>query len=73
MSKQTAVEWLFHKLWDKPRDKFEWYALLSQAKAIEQHQIEEAWTDSMYDNDYEHTHLHASTQYYLDKYSGGEQ
>ena len=29
----TAVEWLFEKLWDEPKDKFTWYAL--RQKAIE--------------------------------------
>jgi len=32
---QTAVEWLFEKLWDEPKDKFTWYALRSQAKKME--------------------------------------
>jgi hypothetical protein len=27
----TAVEWLFEKLWDEPKDKFTWYALREKA------------------------------------------
>ena len=30
--KQTAVEWLFEKLWNTDKDKFTWYAILKQAK-----------------------------------------
>jgi len=28
----TAVQWLFEKLWDTPKDKFTWYALLKEAE-----------------------------------------
>ena len=41
--KQTAVEWLFEKLWNTDKDKFTWYAILKQAKAIEKQQIVDAW------------------------------
>jgi hypothetical protein len=40
--KQTAVEWLFRQLWDEPKDKFTWYAILKQAKAMEKQQIMDA-------------------------------
>jgi hypothetical protein len=40
---QTAVEWLFRQLWDEPKDKFTWYAILKQAKAMEKEQIIETW------------------------------
>ena len=36
---KTAVEWLFEKLWDEPKDKFTWYALIEQAKQMEKEQI----------------------------------
>jgi hypothetical protein len=39
MSKQTAVKWLFEQLWEEPKDKFTWYALLKQAKEMEKEQI----------------------------------
>ena len=28
MSKQNSVEFLFEKLWDTPKDKFEWNSIL---------------------------------------------
>ena len=40
--KQTAVEWLFEKIWNTDKDKFTWYAILKQAKAMEKEQIIEA-------------------------------
>jgi tRNA nucleotidyltransferase/poly(A) polymerase len=38
MKKQTAVEWLFRKLWDEPKDKLTWYALLKLAKEMDKEQ-----------------------------------
>ena len=49
--KQTAVEWLFHKLWDEPKDKFTWYSLLKKAKEMEREQIEDAFQDGKWDWD----------------------
>ena len=40
--KQTAVEWLFEKLWNTDKDKFTWYAILKQAKAMEKEQMRNA-------------------------------
>jgi uncharacterized protein YbaA (DUF1428 family) len=45
MKNQTAVDWLFRKLWDEPQDKFTWYALLQEAKAMEKEQIESAFVE----------------------------
>jgi len=39
---QTSTEWLFQKLWDTPKDKFTWYAILEQAKEMEKQQIIDA-------------------------------
>ena len=33
-NKQTSVEQLFHKLWDTPKDKFTWYAILKEHIAM---------------------------------------
>jgi hypothetical protein len=43
MSKQTATEWLFKKLWDEPKDKLTWYAILKQAEEMFEEQITDAW------------------------------
>jgi hypothetical protein len=41
--KQTAVEWLIEQLWEEPKDKFTWNAILSKAKEMEKEQLENAW------------------------------
>ena len=41
--KNTATEWLFEKLWDSPKDKLTWNALLEEAKYIEKEQIQIAY------------------------------
>jgi hypothetical protein len=40
--KQTAVDWLFSRLWDTPKDKLEWHSILKEAKQKEKMQIEAA-------------------------------
>jgi hypothetical protein len=42
MSKQTATEWLFKKLFDEPKDKLTWYAILNQAEEMFEEQIIDA-------------------------------
>lgn len=36
--KQCATEWLFQKLWDTPKDRLTWHAILEQAKEMEKTQ-----------------------------------
>ena len=43
MKQQTATEWLFKQLWDEPRDKFTWNAILSKAEEMEQEQKQKEW------------------------------
>jgi hypothetical protein len=37
--KQTATEFLFEKLWETPKDKLTWNAILEQAKEMEKNNI----------------------------------
>lgn len=53
----TATQWLFEKLWDTPKDKFEWYAILKEAEDKFQYQIEDAYETS-------HISMMTSKQYY---------
>ena len=60
--KQTAVEWLFEKLWNTDKDKFTWYAILNQAKAMEKEQMKNAscpyiggWEDDEFEHWYNET------------------
>ena len=43
--KQTATEWLFKQLWDEPRDKFTWNAILIKAEEMEKEQIMDAFLE----------------------------
>jgi hypothetical protein len=43
MEKETATEWLFKQLWEEPKDKFTWNAILSKAKEMEKEKLENAW------------------------------
>jgi hypothetical protein len=47
-NKQTSVEQLFHKLWDTPKDKFTWYAILEDHMAIHKEEIIDAANKLLY-------------------------
>ena len=40
--KQTAVDYLFQELWDRPKDKMVWFYIFEKAKQMEKQQIIEA-------------------------------
>jgi hypothetical protein len=42
---ETATQWIFDKLWDEPKDKLTWYAILQQAKAMEKEQMMDAFVE----------------------------
>jgi hypothetical protein len=48
--KQTATEWLFEKLWETPKDKLTWNAILEQAKEMEKQQMKDATLDNVTTN-----------------------
>ena len=66
MEKETATEWLFDKLWDEPRDKFNWFVLLKQAEKMEKEQIIDAYQQG-YNNAYFNNPL-SKEQYYQDTF-----
>jgi len=41
----TPTQWLFKNLWDAPKDKLTWYAMLRQAEEMQQEVIEQAYFD----------------------------
>ena len=45
MEKETATEWLFKQLWEEPKDKFTWNAILIKAKAMEKEQMDKISED----------------------------
>jgi len=50
MEKETATEWLFKQLWDEPKDKFTWNAILSKAKAMEKEQMINSFVECRKEN-----------------------
>lgn len=74
-NKQSSVESLFQKLWDTPKDKFTWYAILEEHKAIHQEEIERAYYEGIVivmskpDDDM----LQLSQQYYNETFNNDEQ
>lgn len=62
--KQTAVDWLFQELWDRPKDKFTWHGILKDAKEREKEQIKNAFTEGEHQQGYE---LEAE-EYYKETY-----
>ena len=59
---KTSTQWLFEKLWDEPKDKLTWYAILQQAKEMEKEQIIQAFNDNLLDG------LQVGEQYYTETY-----
>ena len=45
--KQTAVDYLFEKLWDEPKDKLVWQHYLEKAKEMEKEQIINAYDEGI--------------------------
>jgi len=43
----TAVDWLFRKLWDQPKDKITWWEILDKAKEMEKEQHGKTWDDAI--------------------------
>jgi hypothetical protein len=60
---KTSTEWLFEKLWDEPKDKLTWYAILEQAKEMEKEEIIKFANDYL-DDDADLT----AEQYYKEVY-----
>ena len=50
-NRQSAVDWLFQELWETPKDKLNWYAILSKAKEMEKQQILDAVNATIFDDD----------------------
>jgi hypothetical protein len=65
-TKTTAVEYLFEKLWESPKDKLTWNAILEQAKQMEKEQIENAYIQGFAECDA--TGIMDVEQYYKKKY-----
>ena len=67
---ETAVDWLFQKLWDNPKDKLTWYKFLIDAKEMERKQIKEAYKDGSRDLEIQYSDVGEinSEKYYQETY-----
>ena len=70
-NKQTSVEQLFHKLWDTPKDKFTWYAILEDHMVIHKEEIIDAANKLLYHGTGPGNT--AAEQYYNETYGDPEQ
>jgi hypothetical protein len=62
---QTSVDFLFEKLWDTPKDKFEWNAILERAKTLHSLEILSAFVTGELDaSDYNDGVNNAEEVYY---------
>jgi hypothetical protein len=62
--KQTAVEYLFEKLWGIHKDKFTWQMILNEAKKKEKRQILDAYSSGEHQQGFESE----AEQYYNETY-----
>jgi len=46
---KTAVDWLFNKLWEEPKDRIIWQSIFEKAKAMEKEQIKNAYGQGVAD------------------------
>ena len=65
MEKETATEWLFKQLWEEPKDKFTWNAILDKAKEMEKEQIIDAYAQGFIESEVMDK---GAEQYYNQKY-----
>ena len=72
-NKQSSVEWLFQKLWETPKDKLNWYAILKQAKEMHKEEIVDAHIEGQRVFD-KHPHTQwtndQAEQYYNETFGG---
>lgn len=68
-NKQTAVEFLFSKLWEQPKDKFTWYNILNKAKEIEKQQIIDSHYAGSQIEDIGQSLVFEAENYFINKFS----
>ena len=49
--KQTAVEYLFKELWDRPKDRLNWNQFLEKAKDMQREEILNAYMDGYFEEE----------------------
>ena len=59
---KTSTQWLFEQLWDEPKDKLTWYAILEQAKEMHRDEIIGTFNEGALDG------LQLGEQYYTETF-----
>ncbi len=59
--KENSIDYLFQQLWDTPKDKLTWYAILKEAKKMHKQEIIDAYQTS-------HISMMTAEQYYRENY-----
>ena len=49
--KESAVDWLFIQLWNRPKDKLNWNYFLQKAKDMQREQILNAYMDGYFEEE----------------------
>ena len=62
-NKQTAVDWLFEKLWNTPIDKLTWNSILKEAQKKEKQQIINAYITADSESTIENSEFYAEEFY----------
>lgn len=72
MNKQSSVQWLFQKLWDTPKDKFEWQSIFLMAHQMHKEEMIESYCQGCLDmtNDDTIFPRETSEQYYNETFGG---
>jgi hypothetical protein len=68
MGQTTAIEWLFKQLWEEPKDKMVWYAILDKAKEMEKEQIMDAHEQAYIKMNMSFSAADRAEQYYEETY-----
>jgi hypothetical protein len=66
--KQTAVDWMFEKLWEEPKDRLTWQSILEEAKDMEKYQIIDAYDDAYIAMNLAFRGFERSVEYYEKNY-----
>lgn len=67
----NSVDWLFLKLWDTPKDKLNWNAILKQAKEMHKEEVEDAYGEGYADGQYNDDFKYQDSEDYYNETFGG--
>jgi hypothetical protein len=72
MNKQSSVQWLFQKLWDTPKDKFEWQSIFLMAHQMHQEEVALAFNIGEHEG-FIQKNARNGTEYYNETFGGQDE